>query len=34
MFMADGVELAHGEPAAIFDNPTHPRLVDFLGRIH
>ena len=33
LFMADGQLLEEGTPEDIFDNPTHPRLKDFLSKV-
>ena len=33
LFIADGNILEQGPPAQIFDNPTHPRLRDFLSKV-
>ena len=33
LFMADGQLLEQGTPEDIFDNPTHPRLKDFLSKV-
>ena len=33
LFMADGKLLEEGSPKAIFDNPQHPRLQDFLSKV-
>ena len=33
LFMADGQLLEQGTPEAIFDNPNHPRLKDFLSKV-
>ena len=32
-FMDNGVILEQGSPDAIFTNPQHPRLKDFLGKV-
>ena len=33
LFMADGKLLEEGPPEAIFGNPQHPRLKDFLAKV-
>ena len=33
LFIADGNILEQGPPSQIFDNPTHPRLKDFLSKV-
>ena len=33
LFMADGKVLEQNEPAALFANPQHPRLKDFLSKV-
>ena len=33
LFIADGNILEQGPPSQIFDNPTHPRLRDFLSKV-
>ena len=33
IFMDDGKVAAKGTPQEIFDNPTHPRLKEFLGKV-
>ena len=33
LFIADGNILEQGPPGQIFDNPTHPRLKDFLSKV-
>jgi glutamine transport system ATP-binding protein len=33
IFIDKGVIQVDGPPAAVFDNPTHPRLKDFLGKV-
>ena len=33
LFMADGQLLEQGTPEDIFDNPSHPRLKDFLSKV-
>ncbi len=33
VFMDEGVIIEEGSPSDIFDNPTHPRLKDFLGKV-
>lgn len=33
IFMDDGKVAAKGTPEEIFDNPTHPRLKEFLGKV-
>lgn len=33
LFMDDGVILEEGTPEEIFDNPKHPRTIDFLGKV-
>ena len=32
IFIDDGVILEEGTPEEIFDNPQHPRTIDFLGK--
>ena len=33
IFIDDGVILEEGTPEEIFDNPKHPRTIDFLGKV-
>ncbi len=33
IFIDDGVILEEGTPEEIFDNPRHPRTIDFLGKV-
>ena len=33
IFIDDGVILEEGTPEEIFDNPQHPRTIDFLGKV-
>ena len=33
LFIDDGVILEEGTPEEIFDNPKHPRTIDFLGKV-
>jgi len=33
LFIAEGNILEQGPPSQIFDNPTHPRLQDFLSKV-
>ena len=33
LFMADGTLIEHGTPEEIFDNPTNPRLMEFLSKV-
>ena len=33
LFMADGMILEQGTPEALFNNPTHPRLREFLSKV-
>ena len=33
LFMADGKLLVDGTPTEIFDNPTNPRLQEFLSKV-
>ncbi len=33
LFMADGLVLEEGAPEALFGNPRHPRLQDFLSKV-
>ena len=33
VFIDDGVILEEGTPEEIFDNPKHPRTIDFLGKV-
>ena len=33
LFMADGKLLEEGAPEAVFGNPQHPRLKDFLSKV-
>ncbi|MCV6610496.1 MAG: peptide ABC transporter ATP-binding protein, partial [Amphritea sp.] len=33
LFMEDGALLVEDTPENFFDNPTHPRLVQFLGKV-
>jgi len=33
VFMDEGVIIEEGTPSEIFDNPTHPRLKDFLSKV-
>ncbi len=33
VFMDDGVIIEQGSPSEIFDNPKHPRLKEFLGKV-
>jgi polar amino acid transport system ATP-binding protein len=33
IFMDEGKIVEDGTPQAIFDNPQHPRLKDFLGKV-
>jgi polar amino acid transport system ATP-binding protein len=33
VFMADGHILEQGDPSTVIDNPTHPRVQDFLSRV-
>ena len=33
LFMDEGKILEQGDPKALFDNPQHPRLQDFLSKV-
>jgi len=33
LFMADGTLIEQGTPEEIFDNPTNPRLMEFLSKV-
>ena len=33
LFIDDGIILEEGTPEEIFDNPKHPRTIDFLGKV-
>ena len=33
IFIDEGVILEEGTPEEIFDNPKHPRTIDFLGKV-